>query len=196
VLELNAEDGGERRFILCSSTEATDKEPDKNICRDVCAQRMRRVIEGVGTNGMAKGFTWAQGGEFAYLELDKIEPADLMFEAKPSHAVELLSLRRFGVVQAAPAGLDDGVLPIFKLGRVDDCDILVCSVVTESVLAQLVSWPAPRIAVYSRRPASMARLLEAKGVQANCYGLNEALRFGQSKAAKRKTAAASLGVAA
>ncbi|WP_275450868.1 DNA methyltransferase, partial [Pseudomonas syringae] len=31
VLALNAEDGGARRFILCSSTEATSKEPDKNL---------------------------------------------------------------------------------------------------------------------------------------------------------------------
>ncbi|MFO1263102.1 MAG: site-specific DNA-methyltransferase [Rhodoferax sp.] len=43
VLDLNAEDGGQRRFILCSSTEATTKEPDKNLCRDVCAERLRRV---------------------------------------------------------------------------------------------------------------------------------------------------------
>jgi adenine-specific DNA-methyltransferase len=41
VLELNAEDDGQRRFILCSSTEATTKEPDKNLCRDVCAERIR-----------------------------------------------------------------------------------------------------------------------------------------------------------
>lgn len=43
VLELNAEDSGQRRFILCSSTEATAKEPDKNLCRDVCAERLRRA---------------------------------------------------------------------------------------------------------------------------------------------------------
>ncbi len=44
VLALNAQDGGQRRFILCSSTEATAKEPNKNLCRDVCAERIRRVI--------------------------------------------------------------------------------------------------------------------------------------------------------
>jgi adenine-specific DNA-methyltransferase len=46
VMKLNAEDGGKRRFILVSSTEATSEEPDKNICRDVCAERLRRVIKG------------------------------------------------------------------------------------------------------------------------------------------------------
>ena len=43
VMKLNAEDGGNRRFILVSSTEATGDEPDKNLCRDVCAERVRRV---------------------------------------------------------------------------------------------------------------------------------------------------------
>jgi adenine-specific DNA-methyltransferase len=37
VLELNKKDNGGRRFILVSSTEATEDEPGKNICRDVCA---------------------------------------------------------------------------------------------------------------------------------------------------------------
>lgn len=67
VMELNAEDKGHRRFILCSSTETTAKEPDKNLCRDVCAERIRRVMKGYG--GKA-GHTLAQGGEFAYLQLD------------------------------------------------------------------------------------------------------------------------------
>jgi adenine-specific DNA-methyltransferase len=46
VLNLNKEDGGNRRFILVSSTEATAETPDKNLCRDVCAERVRRVITG------------------------------------------------------------------------------------------------------------------------------------------------------
>lgn len=80
VLELNAEDDGARRYILCSSTEATSKEPNKNICRDVCAERLRRVSAGYAGK---PGFTAAQGGEFAYLQLKKIAPADIPFEAPP-----------------------------------------------------------------------------------------------------------------
>lgn len=41
AMELNAEDGGSRRFIMVSSSEATEDEPDKNICRDVTAERIR-----------------------------------------------------------------------------------------------------------------------------------------------------------
>jgi adenine-specific DNA-methyltransferase len=46
VLALNAlePEAAPRKFILCSSTEATDKEPAKNLCRDVCAARIGKVI--------------------------------------------------------------------------------------------------------------------------------------------------------
>lgn len=38
VMNLNAEDGGKRRFILCTNNE-------NNICRDVTYERIRRVID-------------------------------------------------------------------------------------------------------------------------------------------------------
>ena len=41
VLKLNAEDGGNRRFILCTNTE-------NNICEEVTYERIKRVIEGYG----------------------------------------------------------------------------------------------------------------------------------------------------
>ncbi|MFB3890486.1 MAG: site-specific DNA-methyltransferase [Phycisphaerae bacterium] len=70
VHKLNKEDGGNRRVILVSSTEATEDEPEKNLCRDVCATRVRRVIEGYGdTPGL--------GGDFAYLRCRRIDPGRL-----------------------------------------------------------------------------------------------------------------------
>jgi adenine-specific DNA-methyltransferase len=66
VLEQNAADGGTRRFILVSSTEATDEELDKNICRDVCGPRVKAVINGFGGNGPV-------GGDFAYLRTRRVE---------------------------------------------------------------------------------------------------------------------------
>jgi hypothetical protein len=47
VLELIAEDGGQRRSILCSSTEATAKVPDKNLCHEVwkrCGTRRKQEL--------------------------------------------------------------------------------------------------------------------------------------------------------
>jgi adenine-specific DNA-methyltransferase len=71
VHKLNKEDGGNRRVILVSSTEATEEEPGKNLCRDVCAERVRRVIEGYGEQA-------ALGGDFAYLKCRRIAPGRLM----------------------------------------------------------------------------------------------------------------------
>lgn len=48
VLELNKQDQGRRRFILCSSSEASRADPRRNVCLDVTAERMRRVIQGYG----------------------------------------------------------------------------------------------------------------------------------------------------
>lgn len=71
ALKLNAEDGGNRRFILVSNAETTVDEPDKNLCRDVCAKRVQRVIEGYGN-------TPGLGGDFAYLRCRRIAPGRLM----------------------------------------------------------------------------------------------------------------------
>ncbi|MGN6519088.1 MAG: site-specific DNA-methyltransferase, partial [Dokdonella sp.] len=70
VAKLNTEDGGNRRFILVSNTEATEDQPDKNLCRDVCAERVRRVMRGY-TN--AKGEAVAGlGDNFAYLRARRV----------------------------------------------------------------------------------------------------------------------------
>ncbi|HET6545604.1 MAG TPA: DNA methyltransferase, partial [Rhodanobacteraceae bacterium] len=70
IAKLNSEDGGARRFILVSNTEATEDEPGKNLCRDVCAERVRRVMGGY-TN--AKGEAVAGlGGNFAYLRAQRV----------------------------------------------------------------------------------------------------------------------------
>lgn len=69
VAKLNAEDGN-RKFILVSSTEATEDNPEKNLCRDVCAQRVRKVLGGY-TNSRGEAVT-GLGGGFAYLRARRI----------------------------------------------------------------------------------------------------------------------------
>ncbi len=174
VLELNAEDEGQRRFILCSSTEANSKEPDKNLCRDVCAERMRRVIQGYGGK---PGYTPEQGGEFAYLQLDKVEAADAHFDIDAAHAFQMLALKRLGAVCAATEGA------VQRLGRVEDCELLVCNEVNAASIEILAAWPqqhgAARLAVYSTRPETLREQLAARGIEANCYSLMDALMRGQ-----------------
>lgn len=83
VLKLNREDGGNRRFVLVSNTEATTDAPDKNLCRDVCAERVRRVItgylnkKGEWVDGFSNGLLKTPGANFAYLRTRRI-PADLV----------------------------------------------------------------------------------------------------------------------
>ena len=89
VTKLNAEDGGTRRFILVSNTEATAEEPEKNLCRDVCAERVRRVMKGY-TN--ADGETVpGLGGDFAYLRTRRI-PVGSLLEIEHSQVWTALQL--------------------------------------------------------------------------------------------------------
>lgn len=83
VMELNAEDGGDRRFIMVSSTEATTEEPDKNICRDVTAERVRRL------NGNADKYEDLSAG-FAYLRCREINPLELDDALTPDAAWSIL----------------------------------------------------------------------------------------------------------
>ncbi|WP_306536188.1 site-specific DNA-methyltransferase [Geobacter sp.] len=85
VLELNREDGGERRFIMVSATEATADDPDKNICRDVCAERIRRVMAGYGGRE-------GTGGDFAYLRVQRMPQEDVLTEIDHSQVWTALQL--------------------------------------------------------------------------------------------------------
>ena len=69
VWELNQEDDGDRRFILVSSSEASEREPDKNVCRDVTRKRLHAAIEGYSWR-TAKGLNEVEGigGEFGYMK--------------------------------------------------------------------------------------------------------------------------------
>lgn len=57
VLELNKEDGWNRQFILCSNTEATAENPEKNICKNITYERNKRVITGY-TNAKWEQIKW------------------------------------------------------------------------------------------------------------------------------------------
>ena len=45
VMDLNKEDDGNRRCIMVQMTEATEAEPDKNICKDITRERVKRAID-------------------------------------------------------------------------------------------------------------------------------------------------------
>ena len=75
VMALNEEDGGNRRFVLVSSTEATDKSPRRNICLDIAAKRLSAAVNGYeyyAPRDGGKKTVAGLGGGFAYLRTARI----------------------------------------------------------------------------------------------------------------------------
>ncbi len=92
VMELNAEDGGDRRFIMVSSTEATEDEPDKNLCRDVTAERVRRLnaSDDAKYADLAAGFAYLRTKEIGFEDLDyDLDPADAWTALEAFHGLPL-----------------------------------------------------------------------------------------------------------
>lgn len=166
VLKANAADGGRRRFILVSSTEATEEEPEKNLCRDVCAERVRRVIAGYGEKA-------GLGGDFAYLRCRRIPEGDLM-EIEHSQVWTALQLmHREGLTAYAPAALHwaqdaEGALcfvPQVKAGT------------AREILKRAEGLPG--VIVYTWQPGLMAdRLAGAEHIQVETIPQSLALKFG------------------
>jgi len=177
VLELNAEDGGQRRFILCSSTESTAKDPDKNLCRDVCAERMRRVMQGYGNNA---GHHVDQGGAFAYLKLDRFDPADVQLDAGAHQVAQLLALRLHGGAIAPNSYLD----PMITLAVNQDEDVAAIYLpsVTDKAVSCAISLPYRRILVFSDRPDTVHELLTAAGKQCDSRAVGNEITAGQAGA--------------
>ena len=67
VLNLNKQDGGSRKFILIQMSEIDKDGEEVNICENITAERVKRVINGYGSTGsqQAEG----TGGSFDYYEL-------------------------------------------------------------------------------------------------------------------------------
>lgn len=184
VLDLNAEDDGKRRFILCSSTEATEKEKDKNLCRDVCAERLRRVMQGYADK---KGINLSQGGEFAYLQLDKFDAADVALDATTAHAATLLQLRH---AASAPVAVQDQTLQVIARGP--DWLLVLCTQTDAQALdglrALAVQDGVNRLVVVATRPKAVAQWLADQGVAAQTLSIREVLTQGQEAAKARKSA--------
>jgi len=92
VMELNAEDGGSRRFIMVSSTEATEDDPDKNLCRDVTAERIRLLSasEDKKYADLAARFAYLRTHEIAFEDLDyDLQPADAWAALEAMHDLPL-----------------------------------------------------------------------------------------------------------
>ena len=165
VMKLNAEDDGTRRFILVSNAEATTAEPDKNLCRDVCAKRVRRVIEGYGGNP-------GLGGDFAYLRCRRIAPGRLVEveHAQVWTALQMIhreTLEPYAAADYLWAGDDEEALlyvPRFSLKLV-------------ATLRKKVKQSAA-VVIYSWQPETLRQHIRAAHVQHEAIPESLAHRFG------------------
>jgi adenine-specific DNA-methyltransferase len=177
VLALNALDGGNRKFILCSSTEATAKEPTKNLCRDVCAARISKVIESDAA---------LSGNSFAYLQLDKIAPGDAPFDSSCAQAFQLLTLRLGQVARPVPA-IDRGVKVLVQ-NTGDGALTVLCHKLTRATLDALAALPGRQLRVYSTRPATVREHFQTLGREVESLSLARALLHGQHGGRARRSA--------
>ena len=158
VMKLNAEDGGKRQFILVSSTEATSEEPVKNLCRDVCAERVRRVAHGY-TNKKGEAVE-GLGGSFAYLRTKRI-PVSRVFNNIQHDQV----WRALQLIHGAPLeGYAKGV-PVQLAGNADDRLVYVPKL-SEAVLKEVARLASlgGRLVVYSWQPGQIRQRVEAPNV--------------------------------
>lgn len=168
VMKLNAEDGGRRRFILVSSTEATDADPDKNLCRDVCAKRVGRAIEGYGKNDPLSG-------DFAYLRCRRI-PAGELLEIEHEEvwtALQMIHLETLRPFADTP----------FQSGGDDSARLVYVPRFTKAMLPALRETVdgATGAIVYSWQPETLRQHLPALHVQHEAIPENLARRFGLGK---------------
>jgi adenine-specific DNA-methyltransferase len=183
VLALNAlePNAAPRSFILCSSTEATTKEPDKNLCRDVCAARIRKVIE--SDSKLAHN-------HFAYLQLEKIVPSDTPFETDRAHAFQLLTLRLGKVARPLPQDelAQQGIYLLLQ-NTEDGALTVYIDQPTPSALDALATLKAP-LRIYSTRPDTVKKHLNKAWAKTDktfeAISLHKALVHGQVVAKEKK----------
>ena len=86
VLELNKEDGGNRRFILCTNNE-------NNICTDVCYPRIEKIIKGYKNSKNEK--IDGLGSNLKYLKNDFVgaQPTDKNKRELVNNSAEMICIK-------------------------------------------------------------------------------------------------------
>ncbi|MEO0486890.1 MAG: site-specific DNA-methyltransferase [Pseudomonadota bacterium] len=148
VMELNAEDGGDRRFVMVSSTEATEDERGKNLCRDVTAERVRRL----NASDDKKYADLAAG--FAYLTTHQIDFEDIDYDLEPADAWAALE-----AFHGLPLTLYDADQP-WNIHEGEDATL----VLVDRFEPALLDWLRPRqmqnIHVYAWAPGQITTAMD------------------------------------
>jgi adenine-specific DNA-methyltransferase len=165
VLQQNAEDGHNRRFIIMSNAEATLDDPDKNICRDVCGPRIKAVINGFGGNAPT-------GGDFAYLRCRRIAAGRLVEIEHVQVWTALQMIHRDTLEPFAPAAFlcsGDEETALFYVPRFTAALVpALRKAVKDTAAAVLYSW----------QPETLRQHIRAAHVQHEAIPESLARRFG------------------
>lgn len=156
VLRLNEEDGGSRRFILVSSTEATENDASKNLCRDVTARRMAAVVDGYG---VGKKHVEGTGDGFAYLRLERCEIRnleDVLDEATIWTVIQMSQRRKVLTYE-----LDQ----FYQMSKGEDIDLIYCPYLTDELLASFFSKISKPTLLYTGHDVSARQALEGRPVE-------------------------------
>lgn len=157
VLKMNAAAPEEvpRRFILVSNSEATTEEPEKNLCRDVCRERVANVIAGYGE-------TPGTGGSFAYLRTRRIPQPRVVRRIEHEQVWLYLQLMHF-----ANLGPTEKMASGRLLARCgEDSAVFYPLAVTEAILERLrrECTAKANVTIYSWQPEALASRLEEPGI--------------------------------
>lgn len=152
VLALNAEDDGNRRFIVVSSTEATAKDPKKNVCRDICRERLAKAVEGYDyrTKDRMKHVD-GLGGDFAYLRPRRMAHGQIVRKLDHIQVWTALQLMHLEVVMPKAASGPVWVIEDEKSG------LIYLPKVTPAALAALKKKNLRDATIYSWQPETVSQ---------------------------------------
>jgi len=161
VMELNAEDDGDRRFIIVSSTEATSSEPDRNVCRDIARTRLANVINGYTYRQGGKVFKVAPiAGDFAYLTMSKMPSESVGLQI--SHEQVWLALQLIFANRLFP--YDQALL--WQIAEFEDQAIIYLAETSTKAIEEIEKTVAKfsSVVIYSWEPGIIRRRLDHPGV--------------------------------
>jgi len=161
VMEINAEDDGNRRFIIISSTEATAEEPNKNICKEITRLRLELAIKGYSyrTGKSIKTIEPVQG-DFAYLTMSRIPAESLGMHI--SHEQIWLALQLINDGRVYPF-MDTAP---FQIAEYDDKAVIYLPETTGSAITGIEKLIRhfPSAVIYSWEPGIIRRQITHPGV--------------------------------
>lgn len=173
VMQLNKQDGGNRRFILVQVPFETDgqKQRDENIARDVTAERLRRVCKGYkkpngeAVEGLGSGFRYCKLGPSVFGADGRINP-EITFPELARH-VFFTETGRPLPKQAKPdtplIGVhQDKAVYLLYNGILNDKRSAGGNVLTQAVLNDLPKHEGPKIVYGTACRFSPARLKREK----------------------------------